>query len=356
MGRRVIDELLPQVRRNCLISDAEFWGYYSTCGLLLRLREQYRFEAGLPPGAQVDIRKVGAWIEEREAEWQRLEGKPLCRLEVNGKDYDPYDVDGIGSLIEPEGYIYGGGHGVYMKPVFFLAELRNKRMTGEYSTLIAGRELVRDLSIHPAMSREGVIVARSEVAHAMLRDRFDEYRASRRQGMLCLAFEAYGIGPETREESIRDAADSELDSFIHHEYGELKESERLGSDWTDLVDALGTSRTGLQLRGVKDALADTTGNGMLSHIINKQKSGSLYFYVSSLTGIRYTLATHVVHAVKDFTGANDWNIIEMARKNSYNAAQAVAEECLSVYRTSLEGGLLEEALKAVLLRACPLNS
>jgi hypothetical protein len=356
MGGRVIDELLPQVRLNCLISDAGYWGYYSTCGLLLRLREQYRFEEEIPPGASVDIRKVGPWIEKREAEWQRLENEPLRDIHMGeGRVYDPFDSAAINLLIEPEGFVYGGGHGVYMKPVFFLAELKGKSSLGPYTVQKAGRELIRDLSIHPAMSRDSLIIARSDMTRAMIQDRFDEYRASGRQGMLAAAFKVYGIGPEASQDDIREVADSELDTFLHHEYGEIRESERLGPDWSGLLESLGTSRTGLELRGVKDTLADTTEGGTLEHIIEGQKAGSLYFYVGSLTGIRYTLTSAVRDAVRDIASEPvDWGLIEKARMSSYKISMSVVNNCLEAYLSSRPEDL-EENVKAALLRTCPIK-
>jgi hypothetical protein len=39
-----IETLASQVKFNCNISDAKYWGYYSPCGLLLRLRDLYTTE------------------------------------------------------------------------------------------------------------------------------------------------------------------------------------------------------------------------------------------------------------------------------------------------------------------------
>jgi len=33
-----IKKLIDQIKFNCNLSDARFWGYYSICGLLLRMR------------------------------------------------------------------------------------------------------------------------------------------------------------------------------------------------------------------------------------------------------------------------------------------------------------------------------
>jgi len=354
MDKSLLKELLPQVKRNCLISDAGYWGYYSTCGLLLRLREQYRFEEGIQPGIQVDIKKVGPWIEKREQQWQQLEGLPFNDIILNGNNYEPFDSTGINSAIKNAKLVYGGGYGVYMKPVFFLAELRSSSRLGPYNVLVADRELARDLSIHPAMSRESTIIARSDMAYAMICDRFEEYRASKRPGNLAKAFKGYGIGPEAEASSIRKVADTEMETFIHHEFGELKETRRLGHEWAELVRALGTSRTGLELRGAKDALADTAECGMLSHIISEKKTGSLFFYIAALTGIRYTLASPIRDVVKDSSGYVDWNAMEEARRESYRKAVSVTGQSLEAYR-SAPRGKLEEYIQAIFARACPVN-
>lgn len=353
MSRRVLDRILPQVRLNCLISDAGYWGYYSTCGLLLRLREQYRFEEGVPPGEPVDIKKVGPWIEKREADWQRLESEALRDIVIGkgGNDtYGPFDAEAINTAIEGKGLVYGGGYGVYMKPVFFLAELESRRSLGPYTVVTAGRELARDLSIHPAMSRGKTIIARTDMSRAMLRDRFEEYRASKRQGALARAFEGYDIGPDADEMALRELADSELETFIRHEYGELKESERLGPDWSGMLSALGKSRAGLHLRGIKDALADTSEGGTLSHIIEKQKPGSLHFLVASLTGLRHSLLFEVRQASDNSNGTPDWDSLESARRDSYISACEMAEKALDIYRATREAEL-EVALGAIL--RCP---
>ncbi len=75
-----IDTLSAQIKRNCNISDAQFWGTYSLCGLLLRLRELYRSEKGIRPWEKISSRKdVGEWITDRENLWRELEGKRLWR-------------------------------------------------------------------------------------------------------------------------------------------------------------------------------------------------------------------------------------------------------------------------------------
>ena len=35
-------KLLDDIKYNCDVSDAQFWGYFSICGLLMRYRDLFR--------------------------------------------------------------------------------------------------------------------------------------------------------------------------------------------------------------------------------------------------------------------------------------------------------------------------
>jgi hypothetical protein len=43
------ETLHKDIKFNCDVSDARFWGYFSICGLLMRYRDLYRSEQGLEP-------------------------------------------------------------------------------------------------------------------------------------------------------------------------------------------------------------------------------------------------------------------------------------------------------------------
>ena len=53
-----INSIATQVKHNCNISDAQFWGLYSPCGLLLRMRDLYKAEHNLSSGDSVDQEDV----------------------------------------------------------------------------------------------------------------------------------------------------------------------------------------------------------------------------------------------------------------------------------------------------------
>jgi hypothetical protein len=106
-----IHTLASQIKRNCNISDARHWGFYSLCGLLLRLRELYRIENGIKPWEQVIQKDIGDWITDREKLWKELEGKEFENIAVNGNVYNPFDVEEINAALEKERFVYGAGFG-----------------------------------------------------------------------------------------------------------------------------------------------------------------------------------------------------------------------------------------------------
>ena len=50
--------LARQVRRNCAISDARFAGLYSVCGLVMRLRDLYKWEHSLAPHEEHEASQI----------------------------------------------------------------------------------------------------------------------------------------------------------------------------------------------------------------------------------------------------------------------------------------------------------
>ncbi len=69
--------LITSVKRNCNISDAKYWGFYSLCGFLLRLRELYRSEKGMRPWERINQEEISEWISDKG---NTLEGTRRERL------------------------------------------------------------------------------------------------------------------------------------------------------------------------------------------------------------------------------------------------------------------------------------
>jgi hypothetical protein len=320
-----IDSLASQIKHNCNISDARYWGFYSPCGLLLRLRDLFKIEHGLKLWEKVVPGKIAHWIGEREELWETLSSLPFQTIRINGKKFHPFDVKGINAVVLKRGLLYGAGYGNMLKPTFLLAQVSDKTMMSRYRIFIVEREIARDLSSSPAMLQGNTIIARHETMKFFLWDRLEEIKARNRQNALSRAFSEYGIlkhtldrvNPGDMEKRISDIARDELTSCIYHELGEASQRKLLGTWWKELLVNLPYSRAELFVRGLKDILADTCRTGLLAHVIEQRKAGSLGFYCALLGGYRKIIFPEIIAAYNDFILTKNWASIERTRTQGY---------------------------------------
>ena len=332
-----IQEICLQIKTNCNISDAKYWGSYSLCGLLLRLRELYRAEKGLKPWERLLQKDVGDWITERETLWREIEGRDLEDISVNGDVYSPFEVEKINTTLNRAGLLYGAGFGLYMKPVFFMTDIISHRKVDGFDVYVAGTEHARDLSDYPAMLQGNVIITRVDLTRLLLWNRFEELRYKKTKCKLSFAFSQYGITRESETdeetyEKITQIALSEAETYIHHEFGEAYEGRRIGEIWKTFLASLPHSQAEVFARAVKDILSDTAEKGMLRYIIEKRNAGSLGFYNVFLSGFRKIIFPEMVGAFQSFSGTGEWEDIEKARIAGYRTAADYAERLLGIYR------------------------
>jgi hypothetical protein len=338
------------VKYNCNISDAKYWGYYSPCGLLLRLRDLYKIEKGVKLWEKVPQKHVAQWIGERETLWEDIASLDFRSIEINRRKYHAFDVKEINSILSPENLLYGAGYGHLLKPIFFLAEISRKFKTGENDIFVVKREIARDLSSAPAMLQGNTIIARHETMKMLLWEKFEEMKAKRYHDALSHAFSEYGIQkqeiktllPETLESRITEIAEEELKSCIHHELGEAIQSKVLGKWWKDLIFSLPYSRAEVFIRSLKDLLSDTCRGGMLDYIIHQKKAGSLGFYCALLGGYRKVLFREILSAYDEFIRTRNWGLIEVARKEGYRNVMSYIEKLRMIMKS---GTIIPEVIE-----------
>lgn len=327
----MLDALIAQVRVNARISDATHWGYYSTCGLLMRLRSLYRFEHGIAPWERADESRIAGWVGGIEARWPELEDTPMARIEIMGRAYDPLDSEGINAALGPLGLYYGMGYGLYMKPVIFLAELSERREIDGRQVVIAGREYVRDISTHPAMHQAGTIIIRSELAEAYIWEQYAEACSRDRCSLLAKAFESYGVGEGAGPPDLAPVVGSEMEVMIRHELGESIEGQRLGDEWLGMLAELGHGRAALGLRAIKDVASDMADKGPLAYIIEGGRPGAMGFFAASFGGLRDMLCPNLREAYREFIRDVEWERMGRARLECYRKAAGAADELLGLY-------------------------
>ncbi|MDH4231616.1 MAG: hypothetical protein OEW04_06245 [Nitrospirota bacterium] len=331
-----IDAFRRQVKRNCNISDAQFWGYYSICGLLMRYRELYRSEHFLKPWESIPNDEVVQWIQDREMLWKDLEDEKLQRIVLEGKSYDPFDADGINAVLEDTGLVYSGGYGTFNKPTFFIAQLDAVKDIFDYRVHYTGNELCRDLAASPAMLQGRCIYVRPEVLSIFLWDRFQEMKAKRFSGVTEAMFSHYGIR-RTDEPSpglfrkISDMACDAIEVFVLHEAGEAYEDE-FSDDWHEILSNGCDKATELYLRGIKDIRADTSPMGPLKAVAADRNIPRLSFFLAFLDGIRRQIFPEISDAFQRFVESGDWTVMEGARAAGYGKTEKMQSEIIALWR------------------------
>jgi len=203
---------------------------------------------------------------------------------------------------------------------------------------VLGREHARDLLTVPALSQGNSILIRKESARAFLWNLIFFLKKSSRDA-LRFALETYGIQdhhPKSLKENFEKICEHEVETYIYHELGELKDAAFDREVWRSILAAFPHSVIEFFVRAVKDILADTNEHGKLSYIVREKKTASLALYAAFLDGLRKVLFPQLAQAFKVFTETRDWELVERARLTGYQAARAHAEAIAEIYRAGKE--------------------
>jgi hypothetical protein len=330
------DRLTADIRRNCDISDARDHGIYSMCTMVLKLRGLYKWEKGLQPWEEPESADLLDWIEEKENFWATIAGEDYRPLAVNGKELDPLAVEEINAGLNGSLH-YGAGFGRSMKTVFFLAEKLAERSVEGCPVTILGSEQAREMASPFAMVQDGRIIVRREALRFFLWDQVQEVRSSCRNS-LRQALQHYdllrdGVLDQQRfRESLDTIVDQEMDLFIHHEVGEILQSDLPSATLRQIIDHFPGSVLEFVGRAVKDILADTHPQGLLAWVIRERRPSSLGFYLSFFDGLREKLFPELPEAWRLFSGDGDWRHVEAARSACWLRNRQVAPEIVEAGR------------------------
>ncbi len=320
--QRVAPTMLPQgfidqVDANCQVAAAGQAGQFSLCGTLLRLRQLYKWEHGLPPWREPEPAEVLEWIEGKERSWEALEGADWQDLTWDGGSFEPLAVEELNERLVPQGFAYGAGLGRGHAPTCFLGELQEKRLLGELTILVLGPELARDLDATPALRQGSLIYAR-------LSD-----PTQQRNVFLKVALEAYGLDLagllRNPEEAFAGFAAEELEAVIRHEVGEALEPG-LGAAFGTLLDLFPQTRIELWLRSLKDALAEVNEFGRLVYLIEGRRLASLATMLALRPPLYSMLMPEVEPAFRSVQTSGDWSRMAAARQEILARLRRVAGE------------------------------
>lgn len=337
-----ISTLLPAlaaVRTNCHISDAAHATDYTMCVYLLKMREYFRWENEIPFNAALPHRQLTDWLTEREEHWDSLQGHAYMDIPVNGSHHDPFDATAINDRLNTIGYVYSGGYGRNMKPVFFLAELERREHFDGYTLMVSGKEYARDLTAPPAMSQGKNIYVRRESLRRLLWEKIEEWRWNRPDNAMRKALNCYDFD-QLPAQSLEAMTDNELHAVILHEIGEVEAGVRLGLEWEKLLAAISNGRAEIMLRAVRDNLADALST--LPRLLGEARAASLHFYVANLTSMRRQLSPGLVAAYEEWTRTGSTTLLERHATGAAVHWQRLAESLLENYRK--QGDRCQQAL------------
>lgn len=330
-----MEKLLNTVKLNCNISDAKYWGHFSICGLLMRMRELFRSEAGLKPWDPIPHEEIMHWIAEKESLWKGLENKDFEPLEIEDSLFSPFDIYEINLTLNNKGYVYGAGFGLYMKPTFFISRLDGIREINDYTVYVSKKEYARDLFSSPAMLQGRCIFIRLEVLRTLLWEKFLDIRRKENQGLI-QAFKRYGISAESRpdkefEKRLDKLAEEYSEMLLYHEIAESVEDV---PGWTDLLLSIKERRLELILRALKDHLADTSDYGPIKRAIDRGDTDLLNLYVDFMDGYRLVVYPSFVDIVK----SGDISGIETLRQETYRKSLYLRDTIIELFKKkNLEG-------------------
>jgi hypothetical protein len=332
-----VPQLREQIQQNCDISDANYAGLYSLCGLLLRLRDLYKWEHGLRPWEEPEPAALLEWVDDRESRWETIINGELQPLALGTELYEPFNMAALNLQLRPLGLVYGAGYVLGMKPSFFLGEVIESRTLGELQVDIVDRELARDIYMTPAMRQGRQIFARQSAMLFFIWDQILEQRPSARAA-LDYALQQYHLDPETIRRSskklapqLHQVARQEIETWIYHEVGEVHENAFDGQVWHEIVSTYSNSPVEIFARVVKDLLADTHIEGLLGHIIRNRVHSSLGFYIAFMRPFTRTVFPEIIEAFCRFRLTGDWAVIEEARSRGHAKSESYAVQLVEIH-------------------------
>jgi len=314
------NHIIRDIQHNCDISDARDHGIYSMCTMVLKLRNLYKWEHGIEPWQEAEPADLLDWIDSKENYWQTIAEQPYRQIKLNGSLHAPEALLKINNTVEKMGLVYGCGYGRSMKAIFFVAEKLEELCISGCRVIILGKELAKEMASPFAMTQEGIIYVRRESLRYFLWDQIQELRSSCRASfrhalLLHGVLDKKGeLAQNLLKEKIDAIVDAELSLFIYHEIGELLQKTLDSATLQKIIITFPASIIELVCRSIKDVLADTHPQGLLTHLIREKKETSLSFYIGFLDGLRKMLFPEIFEAFNTFLINSDWQVVEQARE------------------------------------------
>lgn len=324
-------EFIEDVRYNCNVSDANYWGYFSICTLLLRFRELFKIEENLEPWDPIENKKISAWIEIRENLWKEFENKKLKELKLNGELFLPFDVERINSIISKYGFAYGAGYALFMKPSFFLGRIKNYEKIEGYDVYIIEKEIVRDIFSSPGMSIGKTIFIRITDIKFRLWDEIQTWL--NKKGNIYDFLRSKLKNPSRFDYSFEEffrIVEKYCSLVLYHEISEQEESN---PDWRELIkQCKNNSKTEHILRGIQDLIADFSEKGVLNKAIIEKDKELLYLYLASQGPYQKKILKGAILQIEKALLDDEWEKINKVRISQFEKWKSNYNHILEIFK------------------------
>jgi hypothetical protein len=323
-----LQTLQASVQHNCHISDARHASDFALCVYLLKMREYYRWEMGYSYATPLSQADIGDWLTRREQLWEALEQEDFTALEIDGHSYDPFDSESVNRALAPHGMVYSAGFGTRAKPHFYLARLERDQSAKDFRIYVSAEEYARDLSAPPAMSHRGEIFIRRESLRRMLWERLEEWRWNQPDNAMGRALQCYDFEADT-DGALEQMTETEIQTLVLHEIGEVRAGEILGEAWREMLAALPRSRLELMARAVRDHLADALST--LPALLERAHPPSLHFYFANLSGMRKQTYPSIMDAYQHWLDCGDTSRLQEQIGTGREHWSKVARELIDLH-------------------------
>lgn len=316
---------------NCDVSDAKFWGNFSICTLLLRLRELFKIERALEPWDSVENIEILEWIEKKEEKWHSLEDAELVSIRINNSLYSPFDTSGINQQILKHNLVYGAGYALYMKPSFFIGSIeRIKRING-YTVYFVGREIARDLFSSPGMSLNKDIYIRLTDIKYRLWEYLQSWNAEKKRLSKFIFSSTWSDKSQADfSQEFNRLVEKFAEIVMYHEIAE--QSEKF-THWNRLLSECNSSKTEQIIRAITDLVADFSDQGPLSKAIYQRDSFMLALHIQTLGPYQKKILKNLIKNIEEALLLDNWNRIEKLREQELEKWKSRLEKIMKLYTT-----------------------
>ncbi len=331
-------KLISQVQHNCDISDANHAGNYTLCIYLLKMREYYRWIHGLDFSDNFESAEMSQWLRNKEDIWDQVIDEPYKPIVITEKKFDIFDNEGINKQLSEHNLFYHAGIGHSGINHFFAAELSESYQLDGNKITISGKEFARDLTSPPAMSTQSEIVVRQESLKRMCWERYQEWQWSQLENPMGKALSFYPFD-QSIPDALQQMVESEQNTLIQHEIGEMKITRLFGKDWPEMMIKLLGSKAELMARAVRDHLADCIST--LPYLIEKQNPASIHFFFANLTYMRKDIFPSAINAYQQWANSGDISVLTDLTQRSASHWQQTMQSILEINQLNAQNPATE---------------